>query len=919
MGVSCWGRVDVRIQCQVPIFKNHRKDSEIFVVQRLQATAIIADGLLGEEVVTQEFYVSVTPVRDGEYLVRTERVAMGVPLAEELVSWSVDRWLAQAVHVMHDPLVGLLRGHRGGSATSTADTEACDLVSLGQELYNALFRGTIRDSWMIAQGVAQNQHEILRLRLGLKDDKLPLLPWEVLHDGARPLATGTDVVFSRYRSAFSKLPSPGVWQRAAAAEHPLRILMVLAAPTDQEVLQLHQEASHLQMELQREAVAGSSSNLELSILDQPGREQLTQALERGRYDILHYAGHSDLSASGGDLYLVSNKTGLTEVLSGDDLAGLLVNNGVRMVVFNSCQGAFTATASDAGSNSGNLADALLKRGVPAVLAMAERIPDDVALNLSRLFYRNLKQRSPIDLGLSRARQGLLSSYGSDQLYWALPILYLHPEFDGYLQASEKPGRTVDDREPFDDAGFDDFYQPGFADAEDLLNDLEHGDPEDRAAVLELIQEMKQPATSHGVNSGMNGNGRSATAAPAADRAETQPLQDAADFNRLGRRLHQQGDWSGAIGAYGDALKLAPDSAEVYSNLGEALERYGSLPEALTAYKMALQFDPNWVDARQNLDRLVHGGSLATTTPTAVMVNRDPRSAASNAGATPPLPQQSLYSQSTLNGRTKPSHESSPMPLKTLAMLGTTVAVLGSIWFLAARPNANPGATPSRPLGSNGGSPTANPTGSPTGNHQADNQNLVTIATQSFSQNDLRRGQEAVEQLLDRGALVEAEGALNTVTASQVENPSVSYLRGRVAWEAVRRNKNSTYSVEDARRYWLMAAKAQPTNAVYQNALGFAFYAEGDWKRAQEAWEKAATLVATQPGSGNAEKLVAEAGQALVLIKESEKSPDRKAKAIELRDRVMQANPTAFTDRQLAADWRWSEAAIGDWKKLMAVK
>ncbi|UBF27762.1 CHAT domain-containing protein [Kovacikia minuta CCNUW1] len=69
--------------------------------------------------------------------------------------------------------------------------------------------------------------------------------------------------------------------------------------------------------------------------------------------------------------------------------------------------------------------------------MAERIPDDVALNLSRLFYRNLKQLYPIDLSLSRARQGLLSSYGSNQLYWALPILYLHPEFDGYLQSSDE--------------------------------------------------------------------------------------------------------------------------------------------------------------------------------------------------------------------------------------------------------------------------------------------------------------------------------------------------------------------------------------------------------------------------------------------------------------------------------------------------
>lgn len=211
--------------------------------------------------------------------------------------------------------------------------------------------------------------------------------------------------------------------------------MVLAAPTDQEVLALKQEAEHLQQELQGTSQTGNSQapDVELTILEQPGREQLTQALEHNHYQVLHYAGHSNLGVAGGSLYLVSRRTGLTEVLNGDDLAGLLVNNGIRMAVFNSCRGVYTATSDSASdTGAGNLAEALVKRGVPAVLAMAERIPDDVALNLSRLFYRNLKQAYPVDLSLSRARQGLISSYGSDQLYWALPILYLHPDFDGYL-------------------------------------------------------------------------------------------------------------------------------------------------------------------------------------------------------------------------------------------------------------------------------------------------------------------------------------------------------------------------------------------------------------------------------------------------------------------------------------------------------
>jgi tetratricopeptide (TPR) repeat protein len=304
---------------------------------------------------------------------------------------------------------------------------------------------------MTAQGIAKHRNEILRLRLGLKDPCLPCLPWEVLHTGDRPLTTGTDVVFCRYHSGSVAMTSHSLLQQSALWEpdQSLRILMVLSAPTDQEILALKQEAIHLQEELQRATRSGVASrqfaNIELTILDQPGREQLTQALEHHHYHVLHYAGHSNLGTEGGNLYLVSNKTGLTEMLSGDDLAGLLVNNGIRMVVFNSCRGVYTAAIDPLLDNvgDGNLADALVRRGIPVVLAMAERIPDEVALNLSRLFYRNLKQALPVDLSLNRVRQSLISSYTSQQLYWALPILYMHPEFDGYLQPATTNGNGND--------------------------------------------------------------------------------------------------------------------------------------------------------------------------------------------------------------------------------------------------------------------------------------------------------------------------------------------------------------------------------------------------------------------------------------------------------------------------------------------
>lgn len=622
---------------------------------------------------TQEFHISVTPIGEDEYLVRTERVAPGVPLAEEQVRWPVEDWLAQASVLMNDPLLGLLRGDNhalpstweSAGAAETATQPSANLVALGQELYNALFQGMIRDSWMTARGIARHRREVLRLRLGLKDTRLPRLPWEVLYAGDRPLAAGTDVLFSRYHSSFAALASSLQLQHLPESEpkQPLRILMVLAAPTDQEMLALKQEALHLQEELQNTLANGAKgsrySGIELTILDQPGREKLTQTLEHNHYQVFHYAGHSNLGASGGNLYLVSSRTGLTEILSGDDLAGLLVNNGIRMAVFNSCRGVYTATLNPkSDSQEGNLAEALIKRGIPAVLAMAERIPDDVALNLSRLFYRNLKQAYSIDLSLNRARQGLISSYGSNQLYWALPILYLHPQFDGYLQApgpdegdyslgelqSNRAGLVLDgpvsalptitELEAGEEAEF--LNGAVLSGEDDSLDpdEIEFDDPDyaqDLEAVAQLVKQLSQnptqalthdrplpappgenllpeesgfkldyPDLSHPSAFSTPPTGADLTPDRHSAAEATVQAVDPAIYAELERMLADAGKLTDAIALCSQAIQRNPSDAAAYDNLGWALYDQGYLNEAISAYSHALQINPKFAKAHNHL-------------------------------------------------------------------------------------------------------------------------------------------------------------------------------------------------------------------------------------------------------------------------------------------------------------------------------
>ncbi|MBD1936848.1 CHAT domain-containing protein [Microcoleus sp. FACHB-68] len=867
-----------------------------------------------------EFHISVTPVGGNEYLVRTERVIPGVPLAEEQVTWPVDEWLAQARHLMNDPLLGLLQENatlaNGEALANIQGTKtpkkreqsyypgqqedleadpgeaarAVNLVALGRHLYNYLFQGTLRDSWMTAQGIAQHRREVLRLRLGLKGNTLPRLPWEVLHAGNRPIATGTDVVFSRYQPPIKGVSQPPLEghdkERNATT---LKILMVLAAPTDQQSLELKREADHLKKELQSRSFSSAAGPaMQLTILDQPDRASLTQALEQSKYQVFHYAGHSNLGASGGELYLVSRTTGLTETLNGYDLAGLLANNGIQLAVFNSCRGAHAATShptDDTGER--NLAEALVKRGIPAVLAMAERIPDDVALTLARLFYRNLSSGFAVDLSLSRARQGLISAYGSNQLYWALPILYLHHEFDGYLSSryhvnsslsmpdedlSLPAARQARSPIPFNPQDADDFDLYGDyddAEVEDTFDDLGYEDYGDEDV--------------------------------SADELGYDDLPDEEEASAFVAELFRKLDISDSATA---ERQIPPNDEEDFR------ESYQSAP---VSKKRQLPATP--INDRQRQ----------------------------------PEPQNQRQPETENSPQAQVSVPKSPFRLHNsisklaIGFVGISLLTLVGLWsfrdqiFQSKQPVADfAPATISPP-------PTENL--NPSELKKASTPQVVANAVEQFNKGNLVEGQQAVEALLDRGALPQAKAALAALPNKQQDEPRINFLYGRLIWQFVQAG-NKDYSIDDARRRWEASVRQQPNSSLSQTALGFAYYAEGNLNRAGQSWgqvlklqqansgtatklvaggnPQGATTTPTPDSSASRDSLTAYAGSALILMKSAKNLPPQQrgtvlSKAIKTRNYVMSQDPVNFQQDALAKNWMWSEAAIKDWQALLQLK
>jgi hypothetical protein len=822
--------------------------------------------------VAHEFNISVTPLKaQDEYLVRREWGAPGVPVAQEQVRWPVDDWLAIAAQLMNDPLSELLQAapSRTGNGDWLGNSSSPNLVALGQELHDALFKDSLRDSWMIAQALAERDRSVLRLRLGLglKDTRLLRLPWEVLHADDRPLATGTDVAFSRYELTTGlRTPTSTL---SGDRNQPLKILMAIAGPTDQETLALKQEASHLQEELRRHS-SQNSPTIELELLEQPGREQLTQALEQGQYNVFHYAGHSNLGVSGGDLYLVSGRTGLTETLSGDDLAGLLVNNGVQMAVFNSCRGAYTASGSDADTGrEQNLIQALVKRRIPSVLAMAERIPDEVALTLTRLFYRNLKEGYPIDLSLSRARQGLISSYGSNNLYWALPVLYLDSKFDGLLTRSNDPA--------------------------ELAKRLALPDPSEAVAAWDEEVPEESPAL-----------------------AASRFLDYDDDLGLL-----PEDDW---VGYDDDAppgfLDEGDDDAEA---LVADLFRQLPKPNAATEQSAA---------QASNLENRLPSGAESRNQNLKVPIQTPDAKSQSPKEETPGLENSKIKASGSLLGNSKSQKgwkrrvKGVPVVFMTLGALGLAAIALLGFWLLQNRDpqpdellrRANLPASLSQSQVEN----------SKNLNLKKAETNAVTgIAVDQFSRGDLNGGVVAVEELLNREALKPAEAALAAVPKQQLDNPKISFLRGRLAWQSVQTGAKD-FSIDDARRYWELADKKQPNTGNYLNALGFAYYAEGKFDQAIKVWFEALSKVEDKPAASTAgalskkDALNTYAGLALALKQSAQKQPPDKRGTLlnaskKMSQKVMSDDPVNFQANALSKNWLWTEKAIKDWRSLQTAK
>jgi len=302
---------------------------------------------------------------------------------------------------------------------------------IGQYLYNAIFQDSIEIHLHKSLTAANAEDRGLRIRLHLNESpELANLPWEYLYDVARDefLALSINTPIVRYLD----LPIPEPDMNLKGTVH---ILVIIACPTD---LQSHIDADREWQQFQAAfQELEAAHKVKIHRLHRATRVDLQRYLRQHKIHILHFIGHGQYNRNNEEGGLIfENSKGQAEFVSATLLAHLLKDHRLRLVYLNSCD---TAQASLLDPLSG-VAQALVRHGAPAVVAMQTAIHDEKAIQIAHEFYLALIEGYPVDAALVEGRKAIFSTTGFAE--WGTPVLFMRTP-DGILWNADSSKEEIE--------------------------------------------------------------------------------------------------------------------------------------------------------------------------------------------------------------------------------------------------------------------------------------------------------------------------------------------------------------------------------------------------------------------------------------------------------------------------------------------
>lgn len=479
------------------------------------------------------------------------------------------------------------------------ELEAAPLMAakqFGERLFNAVFAGPIGECLRRSCEHAEGEHAALRIRLHLSAcPELTDLPWELLYDGDtdRFLALSSNTPVIRYVQT-------ALQPAAVRVTLPLRILLVTAEPIDHPKLDLQAEWTQLASALEQLTDGAAIAVTQLAI---PTLGELRRTLMRAEFHALHFLGHGGFSKQDGGVLLFTDEQGRAAPVTGERLGVILREHpSVRLVVLGACD----TGRSDHVDPFAGVAANLLRRGIPAVLAMQFALGEQAASAFAPALYAALAAGRPVDVAVAEAREAI---YTVSQIEWASPATYLQSDDARLFAIAAGTPHTVgasssalaSSSQVDDDAKLDAVAQTRWAD--DLCRQRRFAEAESayRDAV-ELDPTLAE--AQRGLAWALCGLERYSEAETAANAALALAPTDALSHLHLAVALYGQRQHAEAESACRDAIRLDtgdPRSHYLLSVLFAAVRRNH---DAESACWEALRLSPYNAALQENLRLLV---------------------------------------------------------------------------------------------------------------------------------------------------------------------------------------------------------------------------------------------------------------------------------------------------------------------------
>jgi tetratricopeptide (TPR) repeat protein len=356
------------------------------------------------------------------------------------------------------------------------------MTAIGTELFKAVFHADddARDLWA---ELRRNLNKT-RVEISVEDvQEATSIPWELLRDPK------TDMPLALQSQVFVRIPSnPSLraqLPRLASQDEPIRILLVICRPREEEDVPFRSVASRLVKSLSQ----AEQAFFQLEVLRPPTFGQLSQVLRAARdagkpFHVVHFDGHgsylgiddrvltSSMTFGPNELflsprrddhkhgYLVFENPAVKEnqqLVDGPALGQLLVETQVPVLVLNACRSAHAETGpDDAGGDGhakvrafGSLAQEVVEAGVAGVVAMRYNVYVVTAKAFVEQLYAALINGysfgEAVSLGRKHLRANPLREVVTQPLPlqdWLVPVVYEAGEIQLFPPPAPKQGLRI---------------------------------------------------------------------------------------------------------------------------------------------------------------------------------------------------------------------------------------------------------------------------------------------------------------------------------------------------------------------------------------------------------------------------------------------------------------------------------------------